>query len=212
MEDPKEPGQMNFLLQASLNIRRKVFHILLGSFIVLWVRLGIVPYGMTLLLLAAALLAGLALSYASLKADIPLVRVLLDVFEKKEHIDTFPGKGAFFFVAGAMFSLLLFGEDIGCAAIMVLTFGDPAAFAIGRYYGRTRMCLSKTKLLEGSIGGALVGCTFALLFVSPIEAYIGAAFAMAVESVELDFWSIDDNFSIPVVAGLTAYVLRALII
>ena len=78
------------------------------------------------------------------------------------------------------------------------------------YYGK----FSDFKYLEGTFIGILVGALAALPFVSVIEAFVGSAVAMTLESIELSFEMnsgkvlIDDNLFIPIIAGITIFILR----
>lgn len=98
-------------------------------------------------------------------------------------------------------------------AVLVLGFADPAAGAVGRRFGRTRIAESRT--LEGSIGFVLVGAAVSLVWLSVtgvplVRALVlgvvaGIAGALAEIASSKRF---DDNFTIPVaVAALVSAAL-----
>jgi dolichol kinase len=99
------------------------------------------------------------------------------------------------------------------AAVAVLGFGDPAAGAVGRRWGKTR--LAEGRSLEGTLAFALVGALAAhaaLSFAWPSEARwtlsLTAAAAGAVTEALLR--SVDDNVAVPIVAALAALAVSAL--
>ena len=48
----------------------------------------------------------------------------------------------------------------------------------------------------------------AMHFVSFSEALFGSMFAMVIEAVELEYFQFDDNFSVPVAAGIAISIFR----
>lgn len=99
------------------------------------------------------------------------------------------------------------------AAVAVLGFGDPAAGAVGRRWGRTR--LAEGRSLEGTLAFALVGVTAAQVALSlawPSDARwtLSLAAAVAGAVTEALLRSIDDNVAVPIVAALAALGVSAL--
>jgi dolichol kinase len=97
--------------------------------------------------------------------------------------------------------------------VLVLGFADPAAGAIGRRFGRTRIAESRT--LEGSVAFVVVGAVVSLAWLSitgvpfvralVLGVVAGIAGALAEIASSKRF---DDNFTIPVaVAALVAAAL-----
>lgn len=101
--------------------------------------------------------------------------------------------------AGIVLSLVLFPPPICYACVSVLTLGDGFASIFGKLVGRTVVPFNKPKKLEGSLAGFLFAALGASLFVGPFAAVLAAAVAMLVECSPLP---VNDNLSIPLVAGL----------
>ena len=97
-------------------------------------------------------------------------------------------------------------RDIGGTAVLMLTWGDPAAELIGRKLGRP----GRRKTLAGSIG-CLLACLLAawvgmsLGGLSPLVAVAGAVVATLAER-----WSPppDDNVWLPLAAGLVMWGMQ----
>jgi phytol kinase len=104
-----------------------------------------------------------------------------------------------YFAIGVLATLLLFPAPINSAAIAIFVLGDSMASLFGKYLSKKPLPFNKAKTLEGS----LIGFIFALLggsiFISPWLALIGAAIAMAIESLPLP---VNDNVLIPLFTGL----------
>ncbi len=210
----KKLGTKNF------EINRQLFHLALGLVIVLLLMHGFIGHDISVfgfiiryahILLIIVL--GIFLSYLSKRARIPIIRELLEKFERKKEIETFPGKGTIFYFIGIYISLFLFSKDIAMASIMVLAFGDSVSHVLGLHYGKIRHPLSGTKFLEGTIAGFLAGFIGAWMFLPWHEAFFASFIAMIIEAVEIKIGAgqVDDNLIIPVVAGAAVWILRLMI-
>lgn len=110
-------------------------------------------------------------------------------------------------VASAAFTILVFREEIAVVALLYLSLGDSAAALVGKHFGRIRLVGQRT--LEGSLA-ALNTCLLVSLFALWASPEFGWQFTPAtllVGSVvatlsELFYLPLDDNFRIPVFAGL----------
>ena len=109
-----------------------------------------------------------------------------------------------FFALGIMFTLLLFPPLVSYAAIAVITLGDGFATLFGKTIGRHVFPYNKGKKIEGTIFGFLLASLGASMFVSPLKALAGAAVGMIVESLPAP---INDNLTIPLIAGLTILLM-----
>jgi len=103
------------------------------------------------------------------------------------------------FAIGIVFSLTFFPEPANYASVAILTLGDSFASIFGKKFGRTLFPFNKGQHVEGSVFGFLFAFVGALFFVSPVQAFIGAATAMLVGCLPLP---VDDNLTIPIAAGL----------
>lgn len=186
--------------------KRQLFHAIFGVGIVILLIYKI----LTPFILFLALLVGIALSLICMKYRVPVIRWFLEQFERE---GTHPGKGAICFLIGVLLAVKLFPEDVAYASIMILALGDSTAHFFGEKFGKIKHPLSKEKLLEGSLLGTLLGFLGAVIFVPPLQAVIAATIAMIAEAMEIEFNNqlIDDNISIPLVAGVTILLIRKFI-
>ena len=186
--------------------KRRLFHICSGIIIVILIYFGI----LTSLILFIILVAGGLLLLLSLKYKIPIINWLLKHLERPEDIKSFPGKGSFYYVTGIFLVLLLFEKDIAMASILIMALGDSIAPFVGQYYGRIKHPLSDKKFLEGTIAGGIAAFLGALFFVNWIEALLASIAAMTAEGVNIKFSGIavNDNISMPVVAGTVIWLSR----
>lgn len=110
-------------------------------------------------------------------------------------------------VASAAFTILIFREPIAVAALVFLSVGDSAAALVGKHFGRIRLVGRRT--LEGSLA-ALNTCLIASMVIlwigpdfgwrlTPVTLLVGSVVATLSELFDLP---LDDNFRIPVFAGL----------
>ncbi len=110
-------------------------------------------------------------------------------------------------VASAAFTILIFREEIAVAALVFLSLGDSAAALIGKHFGRIRLVGKRT--LEGSLAAlnTCLAASLALLWLAPefgwgltpVTLLVGSVVATLSELFDLP---LDDNFRIPVFAGL----------
>ena len=193
----------------NLEFRRQIFHLFLGIIIVILLANGSINKEMILI----TAIVGTTLSYLSKKIKIPIIHNLLEIFERKEELKKFPGKGMIFYFVGVYLSLLLFTKEIAMASIMVLALGDSVSHLFGLHFGKIKHPLSKTKFLEGTIAGFLAGFIGALVILSLsrwYEALLASLAAMIVEAIEIKIGAeqVDDNLIVPLVAGGVIWVIR----
>lgn len=130
-----------------------------------------------------------------------------------------PLKGTILLLSGTILSFILFPEEIVYASIAIVAFGDSAATAIGVLIGRHKLPYSGEKTIEGTASGIIAAFLASLLFVTPVQAFIGAAGGMLLESIvslqtirELNSQIIfkfffNDNFLIPLFSGLLMFLV-----
>jgi len=109
-----------------------------------------------------------------------------------------------FFALGIMLALLLFPPPISYASIAIFTLGDGSATIFGKTIGRHVFPYNKGKSVEGTVLAFFLAWLGALVFVSPLKAFVGAAVGMTVESLPAP---INDNVTIPMIAGLALVLL-----
>jgi len=189
----------------SFELRRQIFHICLGLLIVALLYYEFIgPWTLFI-----TLIIGSIISFISLKYKIPLISWFLKKFERPmDH----PGKGAICFLIGTLLAIKLFPKDIALASIMVLALGDSISHYIGKFHGKIKHPFDNRKRIEGHIAGVIFGFIGALIFVNPLSAIVASFFAMLAEAMEIEFNHriINDNISIPLVAGVSIIILRVL--
>jgi len=110
-----------------------------------------------------------------------------------------------FFAFGILLTLILFPRPASSAAIVIFALGDSTASLFGKMFGKRTLFFNKGKTLEGSLIGFAFAFSAATLFVTPLNAALGAAIAMLIESLPLP---INDNLAIPLVTGALLTLIR----
>lgn len=109
-----------------------------------------------------------------------------------------------FFAVGIILALVVFPIPVGYAAIAPLTLGDGFATLFGKKLGRHAYPYNKGKMVEGTLFGFLFAFVGAWFFVGPLKALVAAAVGMLVETLPTP---VNDNLTIPVVAGLVLLIV-----
>ena len=184
---------------------RKIVHMLIGIVALLLLINNIV----TPFIIFIILITGTLCSLISLKYRIPILSFFLDNFERPEEKSKLPGRGIIFAVVGSLLALQLFERNIALASITILTFADPISHLIGKLFGKTKSFLDKRKNIEGHIAGAIISALFAMFFVHPALAFVGALVAMLFEAIiiEIQKVKLDDNLIIPLSAGTAMFLI-----
>ena len=192
----------------SLETRRNLFHLIIGILIVA----GIYYMLIDVWVLLTVVVIGFLISAASRKRPLPLIHWFLRHFERQDDVDGgIPGRGALFFGVGLLLTMALFERYIVLASITIFILADSISPLVGVKIGKVRHPLSDEKFLEGSLAGFLVAFLGAMLFVSPLEAFLASLFAMIIEAIDfIKGRRIEDNITMPIVAGITILLLRML--
>jgi len=104
-----------------------------------------------------------------------------------------------YFALGILITLVVFPFPANSAAIAIFALGDSVASLFGGYISGTPLPYNKGKSLEGSEFGFFFAFLVGSVFVSPLTALAGAAFAMFIEYLPLP---VNDNLVIPLSTGL----------
>jgi len=189
----------------SLELKRKILHMLVGISALLLLIYNII----TPLIIFIVLIAGIFVSLLSLKIRIPLISWFLDNFERDKDKNRLPGKGVIFAFIGVLLVLQLFEKNIALASLAILTFSDSISLLIGKYFGKTKSILNKNKNIEGTIAGILIGPIFACFFVPFYLAFAGSLTAGISEllTIKIGNIKIDDNLIIPLAAGTIIFLI-----
>lgn len=156
----------------------------------------------TLCFVAFFLLLFTAFEFYRIKRGIPvkeadaIAKPLIRSHEKR-------GIGAHvFFAAGAFVVVLAYPQEIAISALLMATLADGGAAVVGSMWGRHKLIGRKT--LEGSLTLFLIAIALAVWIVEPLlAAFVGAIVAACVELLPMN-----DNLTVPVVAGLAMHVVR----
>jgi len=122
---------------------------------------------------------------------------LEDFVLKRERPGEFPLSGSVFFFLGTFCAFLLYQPLYAAAAAAVLALGDSASTVVGKLYGKHKLPFGG-RSWEGSLAFFAFSFAVLLLFVQPQKAAVVAALAALVEMIP----KLDDNFTIPIAAGL----------
>jgi dolichol kinase len=100
--------------------------------------------------------------------------------------------------------LIIFPAPVNGAAVAIFTLGDSTASLFGGLVSKKPLPFNKGKTVEGSLTGLFFAFLAGAFFVSPVLALIGAAVAMAIESLPSP---VNDNIMIPLGTGLALLLL-----
>lgn len=129
-------------------------------------------------------------------------------FHRWFHVAMRPGEenrptGATYYFLACWFTILLFERTVAVAALLILACADTAASVVGQALGGYR--LRKGKTLSGTTAFLATAFLITLPFFSPTAALGGAILAAVTECLPLP---LDDNITIPLVAGISLTLLR----
>ncbi|WPM32200.1 SEC59/DGK1/VTE5 family protein [Hydrogenobacter sp. T-2] len=181
-----------------LETRRKVFHLFA---LLLWLLpLNYLPSIITLLVFSLVIGLNLLTVLGVGKERLTFYYRFVYKLEREKNYSR-PGIQALWANLGIFSVFLLFGKEPAMVSVVVLAVGDAFASVVGMRYGRTRM---GSKSLEGSIAFFLSTFLVLLPFLGLWKAFLICIFSAIVEALPI---SVDDNFSVPLVAGVLYYML-----
>ena len=190
-----------------VNLKRKLWHFSTGSFIVSVLIWNYPSKRIPLLILGGSALVLLIMDI--LRFGTGWGRQLFHIYfgqlaGRKE--DEGPN-ASFFYAVSLLVAVLLFEPRIAMGAIISLAIGDPVAGIVGTLFGRVRI---KGKAVEGAVANLAASFFLINLLVpSPWTAFAGAASGAVVELIHIP--KVDDNLSVPIVAGLVMTIVQPLI-
>jgi len=190
-----------------LEIKRQPIHILVGLILISLI-LNDLLSPLTLLVI---IILSIAASLYVKKTRSKTIYNILKYVERKKDLEVLPGKGLIMYLIGALLVMVLFEKDIALAAIMILALGDSFSRLIGPF-GKIKHPFNNTKFLEGIIAGIIAASLGAMFFVKPSEAITASFFAMTLEgiNIKLGKFKVDDNITIPLIAGIVIWLVRFL--
>jgi glycerol-3-phosphate acyltransferase PlsY len=195
----KKNNHMNRILNQTkvpwLEIRRKIMHLYPLA----------IPIGYTYLSKETVLTILIPIGAAYVFCDIfrHLHQGFKKVFDRiitnnflREH-EKYGLIGSSYFVFGAVASIILFPKPVAIASLYILIICDASAGIVGSGWGRTRIF---GKSLEGSLAFFIAGM-IVIAFTMRDNILWGMLAVIGGALVELIPTGLDDNFTIPVVAG-----------
>lgn len=180
--------------KKNLELRRQLFHLLMGAVFGVLIYLEIVKWVFLALLLLLFLLI------ASIHKKFPITG-LSWLLLQLERPKVLPGAGAIQMTFGMLITTLIFEPHIAGAAIMILGFGDSVSTFVGKKYGEIKLTHNRRKSLEGSLSGFLAALVASSFLVGLEMAFLGSFIGMFFESFN-DRMGLDDNIIVPVTAGI----------
>lgn len=185
-----------------LEIRRQLLHVFYGLSLIAFHKQGVINN----VFLLALLVGGFVISYFIQRKRMTLIARFLSIFERKHHLEAFPGKGVLFFTLGAYLTLMLFEANVAYAGIAILSVGDAISNIMGRHFGYTKIKLNPHKFIEGNLLGILASMPVAYFFFPHFFAVFAASTVgmfLEIPNIKLFGFEIDDNLIIPVGAAFT---------
>ena len=105
--------------------------------------------------------------------------------------------GSTYFLFSSLLVILLFPKPIAIASLLILVLSDTSAALVGRGIGKVSFW---GKTLEGSM--AFFICSLLIVWIYPnLDRFPGSLAALGATLVELLPIPLDDNLTIPLVAG-----------
>jgi dolichol kinase len=121
---------------------------------------------------------------------------IFGIMLRKHELHEFTG--ATYLLISTLLCIAFFPKDITFVTLSFLAIGDTLAAIIGISFGKRKL-LHTNKSLEGSLACFVSTFIFALFFLHPFIALVGAISATVAEFSKIP---VDDNLKIPLMAGL----------
>lgn len=115
--------------------------------------------------------------------------------------------GASYMLVSSVFCVAFFLPDIAFVAISFLAIGDTLAAIVGISFGKRKL-LGSVKSLEGSLACFIGTFVFAIFFLNPVVAFVGAVTATVAEFSAV---KMDDNLKIPIASGIAMSIVNMFI-
>jgi dolichol kinase len=190
---------------TKLEIKRQLIHITLGLIIVSMLYFDLINY-LSLIFATIILINFSILTKNNIK--IPIFNFFLKRLERDYEKKCVRAKGFIFYLIGSTFVVYFFSKEIAIACILILAFGDSVSRLVGPY-GYLKHPFNSAKFIEGIIAGCFAATIASMFFVPFTYAITASSIAMFIESLEIRInkFKIDDNLTIPIVAGIVMTVL-----
>lgn len=206
------PGvHLRLHFRSDLHLARKLWHMLMGLFIVFCYLSG-TTQGTALVLLGSCL--GLALIVESMRLRSPSMNEkMLKLWGPimRQHEVTRMSTVTHY-LSSVILAIAIFPKPVAVLSILYLACGDPIASLCGILYGNMSIRFKSGKSLIGSLAGTLVCGLLTLIYLKTLSISNGAVLAISLIGglagglAELLPFEVDDNFSIPIVSGFVLWL------
>ncbi|OPX99343.1 MAG: Cytidylyltransferase family protein [Syntrophorhabdus sp. PtaB.Bin006] len=126
---------------------------------------------------------------------IPMIQKYIQFKDEETRKPT----GSFFYLLGALITVISFGSSVAIPSLFVVSISDPLSSLTGSFWGKTRF---RGKSLEGSLTFLVSSLCILLIFSYPWHVAFIAALAATLTEL-LTPRVLDDNLSIPPITALT---------
>jgi dolichol kinase len=204
-------------VRSDLHITRKIWHMLMGLFIV-----GVYMAGLSrsqgVLVLGAFLVFCLSVETARLRLPAVNEAVMKVWGPLMRSCEVNRYSGTPYYIASALIAVGIFPKAIAALAIAFLAVGDPIASIFGIMYGDRSLRFSNGKSLIGTAAGMLACGVVAFVFLHFMNqsqfmelklehlVILSVVGGIAGGGAELLPMEVDDNFVIPVVSGFVLWL------
>jgi len=190
----------------NISIRRKIFHMVLGTIFIL----SMLAYGDLRWFFLLVLGLGILLSFVQEKRPLPVISWFLNRYDKEG--DEVPGQGPLTFFLGSLIVWFIFPEDVAVISMIVLAFGDPLAFLGGMMIGGPRLPWNGSKTFAGLITFMLVPILLISFLYNPIYGAVAVVAGGVAETLCLPEKVLtDDNFLVPVSTAVIVWLVSVLL-
>ncbi len=188
-------------------LRRKLFHVAYGSFLIILILF--LHKNAVLFILLVLLLIGLLLSLLAKFRHLPIITTMLLLFDRERDLKTFPGRGAITFTLGIFLAVFFFTQRAYFLGSIVLTVSDSVATLVGKYLGKKKVPFLKNKTVEGSF--SFFVSTMILSIITTHDVLVSIVVSLvAMLSEMLGQW-LDDNLLVPTSVGLSYMALSIIL-
>lgn len=185
--------------------RRQVLHLLVGSFLLFLVAMGIAHWWWFFGMLVGAY--GLIL-LSQITGLFGLRRLVGWAQRQYDRQDAYlPLWGLLALLKGFLVATALFPRNMAVPALAVLVYGDAFATLVGRDLPSRKLPWHRRKTWAGLLAGTAASFLVLALLLEPLTALVASFAGMLVESLPRPQPLLDDNLVIPLVTGLVLLAL-----
>ncbi len=188
-------------------IKRKSIHVIPGLFAIPFIEWLGKPYALAV---SAFFFTLYSLNEYALRTgkkwSVPIAGHTFKIMARKEELEKRTFIGTVYFWGLTILIIAFLPPAQAAATVMISSFGDAAAAIIGKALGGPHIPYNKRKTVIGSVAMFLVSATSCL--VAGIQLY-PSLFASGISTIveSLTRTSVNDEITVPLVAGISLYIL-----